>query len=113
MHIRVYECLEVHNLVSWDVVAEIDLTLLPSPLNTAVGTPTSTATTLEGSSSLAAISPHLLPSRPGVGNREADGGWCISWCKDKWWGEVLAAGGGQTGGVKVWDVTGICASLFS
>lgn len=32
---------------------------------------------------------------------KADGGWCISWCKDKYWGEVIAAGCGIDGKVKV------------
>ncbi|KAF9486184.1 WD40 repeat-like protein [Pholiota conissans] len=39
--------------------------------------------------------------RAGQGNREADGGWCISWCKDKYWGEVIAAGCGTSGVVKI------------
>jgi len=40
-------------------------------------------------------------SRPGVGNREADGGWCISWCKERYWGEVIATGCGVSGIVKI------------
>lgn len=39
--------------------------------------------------------------RPGLANREADGGWCLSWCKDRYWGEVLAVGCGTGGWVKV------------
>jgi len=39
--------------------------------------------------------------RPGVGVREADGGWCISWCKDRYWGEVIAVGCGINGVVKL------------
>ena len=39
--------------------------------------------------------------RPGTGNKEADGGWCISWCKDRFWGEVLAVGCGTSGIIKV------------
>ena len=100
MYIRIYECRDIHNLADW-TVEEVDSSMLPSPTSTALGTPTSTAVSLEGGTSLSAINAHTLPSRPGVGNREADGGWCLSWCKEKWWGEVLAAGGGQTGGVKV------------
>ena len=40
-------------------------------------------------------------ARPGTGNKEADGGWCISWCKDRYWGEVLAVGCGTNGIIKV------------
>ena len=40
-------------------------------------------------------------SRSGLGNREADGGWCISWCKDRYWGEIIAAGCGTNGLIKV------------
>lgn len=37
----------------------------------------------------------------GGANREADGGWCLSWCKDRYWGEVVAAGSGTNGVIKV------------
>ena len=39
--------------------------------------------------------------RSGLGNREADGGWCISWCKERYWGEIIAAGCGTNGLIKV------------
>lgn len=40
-------------------------------------------------------------ARPGVGIREADGGWCVSWCKEHYWGEMVAVGWGVGGVVKV------------
>lgn len=43
----------------------------------------------------------LNAGRPGVGIKEADGGWCLSWCKDQYWGEVIAAGCSISGVVKV------------
>ena len=43
-------------------------------------------------------------SRPGLGNREADGGWCISWCKDRYWSEIIAAGCGTNGLIKVFFI---------
>ena len=73
----------------------------------ALATPTQTNATLEGANA-SLVTAALLqqtstnapaPGRPG--NREADGGWCISWCKDKYWGEVIAAGCGTTGVIKV------------
>jgi len=39
--------------------------------------------------------------RQQLGNKEADGGWCLSWCKDKYWGEVIAVGCGTTGVIKI------------
>jgi len=36
-----------------------------------------------------------------MGNREADGGWSLSWCKDRYWGEILAVCAGTSGKVKV------------
>lgn len=39
--------------------------------------------------------------RQQLGNREADGGWCLSWCKDRYWGEIIAVGSGTTGIIKV------------
>ena len=40
-------------------------------------------------------------TRHGIGNREADGGWSLSWCKDRYWGEILAVCAGTSGEVKV------------
>lgn len=37
----------------------------------------------------------------GLGKKEADGGWCLSWCKDKTYGELCAVTAGATGTVKV------------
>lgn len=36
-----------------------------------------------------------------TGNREADGGWCLSWCKERHWGETIAVGAGTSGIIKV------------
>ncbi|GJJ10593.1 hypothetical protein Clacol_004820 [Clathrus columnatus] len=36
-----------------------------------------------------------------VSNREADGGWDLSWCKDPYWGEVCAAVAGGSGIIKI------------
>lgn len=110
-HLRIYECLEQSSLATWQLCEEVDVTTLPSmsspsSLSVAFATPTQTNATLEGASaSLVAQalqqSQTPLQQRPGSGNREADGGWCVSWCKEKYWGEALAAGCGVTGTVKV------------
>jgi hypothetical protein len=39
-------------------------------------------------------------SKPG-GHKEADGGWALSWCKDHYWGELIAVAAGTDGLVKV------------
>jgi nucleoporin SEH1 len=115
-HLRVYECLEQPSLTTWQLSEEIDVLTLPSisspsSVSLAFATPTQTSATLEGASaSLVAQALQQSQSqgsathtqiRPGLGNREADGGWCISWCKDRYWGEVIAAGCGIGGTVKV------------
>ena len=71
-------------------------------------TPTQTSNVLDGASASLAV--HALqqqqqqtqmPARPGMGTREADGGWAVSWCKDRHWGEIIAATSGVNGIVKV------------
>ncbi|EJD05418.1 WD40 repeat-like protein [Fomitiporia mediterranea MF3/22] len=118
--LRTYECVEQPALSSWQLVDEVDVPSLsvgsahggPSLAQTlAPGTPTPSAS---GAIALDSASvSNLLQTaqqqqsaahgagRPGVGLREADGGWCLSWCKDKYWGEVLAVGCGVSGVVKI------------
>lgn len=110
-HLRIYECLEQSSLATWQLCEEVDVTTLPSMSSpsshsVAFATPTQTHATLEGASAslvAQALQQSQVPlqQRPGLGNREADGGWCVSWCKEKYWGEVLAAGCGVLGTVKV------------
>ncbi|CAK5272157.1 unnamed protein product [Mycena citricolor] len=117
--LRIYECLEQHSLANWPVAEEVDVAGLPtSPAITpyartgAPGTPTQTAAAvdptppllaqaLQQSAAASSTSGISQPARPGIGNREADGGWCLSWCKDRYWGEVIAAGAGTSGTIKV------------
>ncbi|GJE86577.1 WD40 repeat-like protein [Phanerochaete sordida] len=115
-HLRVYECLEQPSLQTWQLAEEVDVQSLPSrnptghsmPQTVTLATPTQTSSTLDGAT--ATLAAHALAqqqqtnqtqSRPGLGNREADGGWCVSWCKDRYWGEILAVGCGVNGVVKV------------
>ncbi|KAA1476151.1 WD40 repeat-like protein [Dentipellis sp. KUC8613] len=113
-NLRVYECLEAPSLTTWQLTEEVDVLSLPStsPASAshthtiAMATPTQTNTSLDGppaSLVASALQQHQNqpPNRPGMGNREADGGWCISWCKDRYWGEIIAAGCGVSGVVKV------------
>ncbi|KAH9477447.1 Nucleoporin SEH1 [Psilocybe cubensis] len=119
--LRIYECVEQPSLVSWQLTEELDVLSIaagPSPgylsraHTMALATPTQTSATLEGASATlvaqalqqsqnAAAGTPNSQARAGLGNREADGGWCLSWCKDKYWGEVIAAGCGTTGVIKI------------
>ncbi|KAG8216457.1 WD40-repeat-containing domain protein [Butyriboletus roseoflavus] len=114
-HLRIYECLEQSSLATWQLCEEVDVTTLPSMSSpsshsVAFATPTQTHATLEGASAslvAQALQQSQVPlqQRPGFGNREADGGWCVSWCKERYWGEVLAAGCGILGTVKIIQVS--------
>ncbi|KAH7882399.1 WD40-repeat-containing domain protein [Phlebopus sp. FC_14] len=109
-HLRIYECLE-----RWQLSEEVDVTTLPaasspSSYSVAFATPTQTSATLEGASAslvAQALQQSQAPfqARPGVGNREADGGWCISWCKERYWGEVIVAGSGISGTIKIIQIS--------
>ncbi|KAI0738782.1 WD40 repeat-like protein [Daedaleopsis nitida] len=118
--LRVHECLEQPSLSTWQLLEEVDVLGLPtaSPSARSTGhtvtmaTPTQPNVTLDGNS--VSLVAHALqqqaqqnqaPGRPGLGTREADGGWCISWCKDKYWGEVIAAGCGIDGIVKIIQIS--------
>ncbi|KAJ3492262.1 hypothetical protein NLI96_g113 [Meripilus lineatus] len=112
-HLRVYECIEQPSLQTWQLSEEVDVFALPSssPASRSMShtvtqaTPTQTSSTLD--SATATLVAHALQqqqqatTRPGLGNREADGGWCISWCKDRHWGEIIAAGCGIDGKIKI------------
>jgi nucleoporin SEH1 len=126
--LRIYECIDQSSLTTWQLLQDIDVLNLPSSSTptyysrvhtVAVGTPTQTFSSSLGGSGLeknnfadhaqalsqglaqnAAINAANDRARHGVGNREADGGWCLSWCKDRYWGEVLAASAGTSGLVK-------------
>jgi nucleoporin SEH1 len=111
-HVRIYECLEQSSLATWQLSEEVDVSTLPSislssSYSVAFATPTQTSATLEGASAtlvaqaLQQTQNPTTQGRPGMGSREADGGWCISWCKDRYWGEIIAAGCGISGVIKV------------
>ncbi|KAI0775636.1 WD40-repeat-containing domain protein [Trametes elegans] len=122
-HLRVYECLEQPSLATWQLLEEVDVLALPvavsagaraSALAPSAATPTPTQPPPPQDGSAVSLVAHALqhqasqsqlPGRPGLGAREADGGWCLSWCKDKYWGEVVAAGCGIDGVVKIIQIS--------
>ncbi|KAG6907680.1 hypothetical protein DXG01_007783 [Tephrocybe rancida] len=120
--LRIYECLEQPSITTWQLSEELDIQSLASSGSpsqhsrahtAAMATPTQTNSTLDAAS--ASLVTQALQrdfqqsgtatpqpsSRPGAGNREADGGWCISWCKDRYWGELIATACGTSGIVKI------------
>jgi nucleoporin SEH1 len=60
-----------------------------------------TAPSRLGSISGLGTGPTLGSQTAGSSVREAESGWCLSWCKEKWWGEVIAVSAGTTPSVKV------------
>ncbi|EMD34826.1 hypothetical protein CERSUDRAFT_117004 [Gelatoporia subvermispora B] len=117
-HLRIYDCLEQPSLTTWQMTEEVDVLSLPSgPRSnnntTSAATPTQQPSTTPESASASLVT-HALQQqqqqqgqsvRSGSGNREADGGWCLSWCKDRYWGELISAGCGATGVVKIIQLT--------
>jgi nucleoporin SEH1 len=109
-HLRVYECLEAPALTNWTISEETDIPALPSMLTSrphtyAAPTPTQISGTPAADALLVANALQQQQPQPpvqrGAGSREADGGWSVSWCKERYWGEVLAICSGVSGVVKV------------
>jgi nucleoporin SEH1 len=110
--LRVYECLEAPALTNWTLAEEADLPALPStsasashPHTFAAPTPTQISGPPAADALLVANALQQQQQQPlmqrGAGGREADGGWSVSWCKERYWGEVLATCSGISGVVKV------------
>lgn len=76
----------------------------PVPNSIPLATPTQALNSLENTPPIAGHSLQLQQSLTRLGpgpHREADGGWCLSWCKERFWGEILAVSAGTTGTVHV------------
>jgi nucleoporin SEH1 len=101
--------LEIYNASSWQLTEELDVMsfggITPS-LTPAVHTPG-----IENGSPTSSEGLTRRPSTPSitqasklaasVSSREAESGWCLSWCKEKWWGEIIAVSAGTSACVKV------------
>ena len=87
------------------------LDVTPATSEPPAAAPTTALSTLAAPQVGGSTSPYLASTalntpnpgltRPGSGNREADGGWDLSWCKEGYWGEVCAVTSGTNGIVKV------------
>lgn len=105
-YLRIYTCLSP-SLDDWQLTNTVSLPSLQSSHN-AKSAPTDDAPhpagptgvgaglTLTGAPSQSSVN----APNPGKGN-EALGGWCLSWCKERWWGQILAATSGHSGIIKV------------
>lgn len=121
-HLRVYECLEAPTLTNWTLSEETDIPALPSILTSrphtyAAPTPTQISGTPAADASLVANALQQQQQQPavqrGAGSREADGGWSVTWCKERYWGEVLATCSGVSGVVKVTLILILAFHFFS
>lgn len=112
--LRVYECLEQPALTTWQICDDIDASSLPPSsshtrgANTrAIATPTQMHAAHDSApaplvtQALNTASMQQSQKAPGLSNTEADGGWSISWCKDRYWGEVLAVAAGTSSVVRI------------
>ncbi|KAH9984486.1 WD40-repeat-containing domain protein [Russula vinacea] len=98
-HLRVYECLEAPALTNWTLVEEADAHTYAAPTPTQIaGTPPADALLVANALQQQQQQP---PIQRGTGSREADGGWSVSWCKERYWGEVLATCSGVSSIVKI------------
>ena len=101
---RVYDCPEVPVFTNWTLTQEADVPALSStstshPHTYAATTPTQISGTPAPDASLVANvlqQQQQPPLQQGAGGREADGGWSVSWCKEQYWGEMLATCSGLT-----------------
>lgn len=108
--LRIYECLEIYNVSQWQLTEELDVSSFggPTPSLTPLSIPTPGP---ENSSPTNSDGMTQRPSTPSLtqasklaaaaGSREAESGWCLSWCKEKWWGEIVAVSAGTNPVVKV------------
>jgi len=101
--------LEIYNASSWQLTEELDVMsfggITPS-LTPDVPTPG-----IENNSPTSSEGLTRRPSTPSItqasklaasaSTREAESGWCLSWCKEKWWGEIVAVSAGTSACVKV------------
>ncbi|CAG7847877.1 Nucleoporin seh1-A AltName: Full=Nup107-160 subcomplex subunit seh1-A [Serendipita indica DSM 11827] len=100
--LRIYDCVELHNLATWNLTFTIDVRLLQPPSTPPMSTTDMFAapgTSLGASSNGKSYGSSVTGGRPG--KREADGGWSISWCKDATTGQLIAVAADTYGLVRV------------
>ncbi|KZO92549.1 WD40 repeat-like protein [Calocera viscosa TUFC12733] len=116
--VRIWECLDLPLLSTWEAKEEVDMLAL-------LGAPGSGGLTPSGEKEPAPALPQQVgrelqrAERPGQyrsgsgsgaqGEKETDGGWAVAWCAERWWGDVLAVCCGQAGVVKIMQFPGSTA----
>ncbi|KAJ9093629.1 hypothetical protein QFC20_007088 [Naganishia adeliensis] len=104
-YLRIYTCLSP-SLDDWQLTNTVSLPSLQTAKSTddqpliGLGVTTGTGSTGSALTGSTSQSSGLGAPNPGKGN-EALAGWCLSWCKERWWGQVLAATSGHSGIIKV------------
>lgn len=88
-------------MATWTLAFDIDLSLAHPPVSPPMGSVDFTApgTSIGASSNGKSHGSSTGNGRPG--RREADGGWSVSWCKDKQWGQLISVTAGTTGAIRV------------
>jgi hypothetical protein len=115
-HLRIYECPAPSSgtaLSSWTLLESIDVSSLPlTPSLTSQYAPSSSSgfsfpgspsnqRTTEPSSAGGLTPPVGYPQSNSRQSIESEGGWALSWCKEAWWGELVAVSSGAQGAVRV------------
>ncbi|KAG8810462.1 hypothetical protein FRC17_002932, partial [Serendipita sp. 399] len=100
-YLRIYDCVELHNLATWNVTFDIDLQMAHPPATppmTSIEMFGAPSTSLGSASNGRSYGSGAGNTRPG--KREADGGWALSWCKEKALGQIIVVTAGTSGAAK-------------
>jgi len=124
--LRLYTCLDPSSLLDWSLTTVIQtsssLTTVPLPFpllhpdtpappkfSTANPNLTSEAalgtTPPDGGSSFGTEGSVSSAARMERGVIESDGGWALTWCREGWWGDVVATTEGMGGIVKIFHLS--------
>ncbi|KAF8317191.1 WD40 repeat-like protein [Clavulina sp. PMI_390] len=107
--LRVYECVEIYNVSAWTMTEELDVSTFggTTPSLTPAVIPTPGLENGSPSSSDGILGRPATPSlthasrlAASAGSREAESGWCLSWCKERSY-DILAVSSGTTPTVKI------------
>lgn len=115
-HLRIYTSLQP-TPTDWQLTSSVSLPTLTLPSGSGSTQPHANLPAEDYPNSLTTSGTpvnNAMPQQgltPGKGN-EAMGGWSLSWCKEKWWGQVLAVTSGHSGIVKVNDLPLTLPYLF-
>ncbi|KAJ3780857.1 WD40 repeat-like protein [Lentinula aff. detonsa] len=96
--LRVYDCLDQTRLDAWALADQVEFGMVKNPGLDELQQLQQVGTTSSASTSSTAGAAVQVQAG---GSREADGGWSLSWCKDRYWGQLVACVLGSTGVVNI------------